>query len=352
MTEPTTFGKTTKPSATMPGTTTASQMSQMSPTPSMNAQESLAALRTMICVAKADGKIEDRERDALVSCFADVSLPQGATLEGMLKETIDLDAQLALVTTPGAGERLYSSAWAVAYAGELPDHKLTPETRKALERIRDHFKISQERQKFHEKLWSETKDTLLPSNIAPITDAAKRTEAVDKDVLKYSVMSAVLGSFPVPGLAIATDLGVVALQVKLVRDIGQYWGHKMDRAAATSLLGGLGLGTGMRIAISNLAKFVPVWGSVVGGTASFGSTWGLGKVAVKYFESGMKADVGGLRADFKQAEKKGREAFAKQAPAIEAKRNETRERLDTMQADFESGKLSRADYEAKVGELA
>jgi uncharacterized protein (DUF697 family) len=178
-----------------------------------------------------------------------------------------------------------------------------------------------------------------------------REKEVSKDVLKYSIMSAVLGSFPVPGVAIATDLGVVALQVKLVRDMGQYWGHKLDRKAATSLLGGLGLGTGMRIAVSNLAKLVPGWGSVFGGSAAFASTWALGKVARMYFDSGMKTDVTTLKNEFRSAEGEGREAWTKQSSVIDAKRKETNERLAALQADLDSGKLTRADYETKVSSL-
>ena len=107
---------------------------------------------------------------------------------------------------------------------------------------------------------------MLPSSIQPVSDPVLRATEIKSDVLKYSVLSGALGAFPIPGLAIATDLAVVGLQVKLVRDIGQRWGHKVDKQAAASLLGGLGLGTGARIAVSNLAKLIPVWGSVVGAT--------------------------------------------------------------------------------------
>lgn len=333
-------------------TTMPAKISPAPKAPTLNEQESLATLRTLILVAKADGKVETRELEALKSGLADVKLPTSVTLDSLLAETVQLEAQLALITTPDAGERVFQSALAIARSGNVSDAKLDPQTRAVLDKIRTKFGVSPEREKLFAALWNETKDTVLLSNIAPITDAAQRAPAVDKDVLKYSVMSAVLGSFPVPGLAIATDLGVVALQVKMVRDIGQYWGHTMNREAATSLLGGLGLGTGMRIAVTNLAKLVPGWGSVVGGTASFASTWALGKVANKYFESGMKTDVATLKAEYQSAKQVGRDAYAKQAGKIDAKRTETSERLEALAADLVSGKLTRADYEAKVAALA
>jgi len=344
--KPTTTAKKSTP------TTVPETLATTPKTPTLREQESVATLRTLFHVAKADGKVEPRELEALKAGIEGVHLPAGVTLDSLLMETVELDAQLALITTPGAGERVFQSALAVAHAGNLSASKVDPKTRAVLDTIRTKFNIAPEREKLLSGLWSETKDTVLLSNIAPIEDPAKRATEVDKDVMKYSVMSAVLGSFPVPGLAIATDLGVVALQVKLVRDIGQYWGHTMNREAATSLLGGLGLGTGMRIAVTNLAKLVPGWGSVVGGTASFASTWALGKVATKYFEAGMKTDLGTLKAEFQSAKEAGRDAYAAQSGMIDAKRKATSERLEALGADLQSGKLTRAEYEAKVSALA
>jgi uncharacterized protein (DUF697 family) len=162
----------------------------------------------------------------------------------------------------------------------------------------------------------------------------------------------VLGAFPVPGLAIATDLAIVALQVKLVRDIGQYWGHKVDKEAAKTLLGGLGLGTGARIAVANLAKLVPVWGSAFGATSAFATTWALGKIANRYFERGRPADLGELKKEMKAAEKEAREAYASQKDAIEAKRRDTEAKLTALAEQRKTGAITQAEYEQQVAALA
>jgi hypothetical protein len=70
-----------------------------------------------------------------------------------------------------------------------------------------------------------------------------------------------------------------------------------------------------------------------------------------YFDSGMKTDVTTLKNEFRSAEGEGREAWTKQSSVIDAKRKETNERLAALQADLDSGKLTRADYETKVSSL-
>src|SRR5690606_21337339 len=154
------------------------------------------------------------------------------------------------------------------------------------------------------------------------------------------------------GVALATDLAIVGLQVKLVRDVGQYWGHKVDKEAAKTLLAGLGLGTGARIAVSNLAKLVPVWGSAFGATTAFATTWALGKIANRYFESGQKADIAQLKTELKALEKEGKEAYAQQKEAIERKRQEAAAKLEALNAERKDGKISQAEYEKQVAALA
>src|SRR6476659_6355828 len=96
----------------------------------------------------------------------------------------------------------------------------------------------------------------------------------------------------------------------MVRDIGQYWGHPLDRSAAKTMLYGMGLGTGARLAVNNLAKLLPGWGSAVGATTSFASTFALGKVIDKMFASGKGPDESDrLRAEFKTAEQEARGVY-------------------------------------------
>jgi uncharacterized protein (DUF697 family) len=275
-------------------------------------------------------------------------MPAGVTPKSLLEEKIDLDAQLRLFTTPETRESLYQSVLGMIHVNGA----CTPEEQKRLDHVRSTLQISDEKASLARRILDEAKDTVLPSNILAVTDPVRRTAEVKSDTLKYSVLGGALGAFPIPGLAIATDLAVVGVQLKLVRDIGQRWGHTVNKDAAVSLLGGLGLGTGARIAVSNLAKLIPAWGSAFGASTSFASTWALGKIADKYFESGMKADLAGLKSDFTAAQTEGRLAYDSNKGLVESKNKENETTLKGLNADLAAGRLNMKDYTARLEQLA
>jgi len=315
--------------------------------------EGLAGLRILVAVAKADGKLLQEEVNALEEALEGLKLPEGVNLETLLREPADVDAQIRLIASPAARLETYRAAVSISYV----DGECSPTEQLILDRLKGAFSIGgdrapQKQASFFQDLVTETKDTLLPSNIKKIDNPKKRAAEIEEDVLKYSIMSAVLGAFPVPGIAIATDIAVVAFQAKLVRDIGQYYGHSMDKKAVASLLGGFVGGTGMRIAISNLAKLVPGWGSVVGATTSFATTWGIGKVADRFFASGGNVSPEQLRADFKNAKKDGKAAYDQNKAQVEAKANLARQDLESLNADLQAGRITQAEYDERVEKLA
>jgi len=199
---------------------------------------------------------------------------------------------------------------------------------------------------------SAERTSLLPTKAKPIDDPSRRAAHVTKEILKYATISAALGAFPIPGLAIATDLGVIALQVKMVRDIGQYWGHALDREAAKSMLYGLGLGTGARLAVNNLAKLLPGWGSAVGATTSFASTYALGKVLEKFFAAGAQVDISALKKDFKAAEKEGKATYAEHAEAVAREGADSQATLDLLTKDLKEGKITQAEMDQRLADMA
>jgi uncharacterized protein (DUF697 family)/uncharacterized tellurite resistance protein B-like protein len=309
--------------------------------------EALASLRILVAVAKADGTVHPAEREALEAALEGVTLPAGATLQSLLDEAPDVAAQIAAITADKTREETYRSAFAMANA----DGEASPAELAVLDQLRKSFKIADEKVSITQRLFSEAKDTFLPSNIKKVEDPAKRTKEIKEDILKYSIMSAVLGAFPVPGLAIATDLAVVALQLKMVRDIGLYWGHNIDKKAAKALLGGLGLGTGVRIAVSNVMKLIPVWGSAVGAASSFATTYALGMIGDRWFETGMKAEMSALKDFFKKSVKEGKDVFKSNKDKVEAKSKESEAKLGVLNEELKAGKLTQAEYETKVAEL-
>jgi uncharacterized protein (DUF697 family)/uncharacterized tellurite resistance protein B-like protein len=313
----------------------------------INDAEAVAGLRILVAIAKADGTIHEAERAALTTSLEGVNLPDGVTVDSLLKEPTDVDRALGAVKSPDARDDIYKSAYGMAHA----DGKCSPEEQELLDKIKKTWEIPDKQANFVARIFAETKDTVLPSNIQPIEDPAKRKKEITEDVLKYSFLSALLGAFPIPGVAIATDLAIVAVQVKMVRDIGQYHGHKVDKESAKSLLYGLGLGTGARIAVNNIVKLVPGWGSAFAAVTSFAATFALGKVMDKYFVDGKKADAAALQKEFKDAQKEGKAAYAEHKAEIDALSSKQKAKLQKLSADLNGGKLSVEEYEREVAAL-
>lgn len=265
----------------------------------MNAEEVAASLRVLVYFARAGGALTPEERSVLEEVFQELVLPGGPTLEQLLNEKIVLDDELKKINSFEARERTYNAAYCLAYAegDRLPERQLL------LDHVRDGLHIPDERATLLRRMYADARDWLVPGNINPIADPAQRETAVNEHTLTLSVVSAVAGAVPVPVFSILTDLLVVSVQVKLVRDIGQYWGHKVDKEAARSIIGSVLGATGMRIAVHSLLNVLPFLGSAVGAASAFVTTWALGKVADRYFASGGKLaaeDMRGMYRDAKQ----------------------------------------------------
>ena len=319
---------------------------------SLTEEQSLASVRLLVAVAQADETLHDAERQALAAALQSLPMPTGATLDpatlhDLFREPQDVQALLRQLRDADAKENVYQSMYAMAWA----DGDCSPVEQGLLNLAREGLGIAEARQGVLERLYSEAKDTVLPSHIVAEPDPVRRGEELERVTLKYSVMSAVLGAFPVPGLAILTDVGVIGVQLKLVRDVGQYHGHTVDLSAAKSMLGALGVGTGARIAVNNLAKLVPGWGSIVGASTSFATTWALGKVADTWFLDGARRDVADLKGDFAQAEMDGKAAYAQQKEAIDAARHAKAKSLEALTEKARAGEISQADYQARVNDL-
>jgi uncharacterized protein (DUF697 family) len=310
--------------------------------------EALAGLRVLVAVAKSDGRVDPEERKALEEAFSRVPKSGGTDLDRLLDEPVDLDAELARIVDPAARDSVYNAAFTIAHA----DGHSSAEEHRVLDHVRERLRIPKDRATLLERVIGEAKDTVLPSHIDPVHDPLLRATEIREDTLKYSILTGVLGAFPVPGVSIATDLAVIGLQTKLVRDVGQYWGHKVDAQAARSILYGLGLGTGARIAVTQVAKLVPVFGSAFGAAASFGSTWALGRVADRYFASGGRAEISTLRDAFRSSEREGRQEFEARRRVVEERRRTHGPTIEKLNADLRSGAITQADYERQVAELA
>ena len=314
---------------------------------SISENESLATLEFLVAIARADGTIDPAERAALESAFAGAVLPAGTSLAQLLEAQASAGDILARVSSPEARERAFEAAFALAKA----DGTCSASEQALLDQARAAWSISAEKVSLLDRLVSEARDTVLPSSIQAIADPTQRAAAISEDVKKYAVMTAVLGAFPLPGLSIITDLAVVGMQVKLVRDIGQYYGHTIDQKAARSLIASVGVAVGARMALSNFAKLVPGLGSAVGAATAFAATWAIGRLGIAFFENDGKLDVDLLKKAYESGQKEGKDAYKANKEAIDSHAAAKKDELASLATARKEGTLSEEEYQAKVARL-
>jgi uncharacterized protein (DUF697 family)/tellurite resistance protein len=309
--------------------------------------ESIASLRLLVCMAKADGVLHDEERPVLEEAFGELELPTGVTLEWLLGETADVDAVLGQLHSAEARDHAYAAVYSLACA----DGDCSAPERELLLHIRDALEIG-ETQDAHLARLFLPRHQLPPPSVTPTLDAMARVTEARSATRKCAIVSALLGAFPFPGISIATDLMIVGLQVGLARDIGTLWGHQLDYAQTKGILAGFGVGTGARIAVSNLLKVFPGWGSAFGAASAYAASHAVGRVMQGYFEAGGGLDSAELARRFKQAKAEGKQAYAEDAETIERHERERGEELGALQRRLAAGEIDRAAFEHEAAKLA
>lgn len=301
-------------------------------------RKSYASFRLLVAMARADGKLGTEEHEALRTAFG----RHADLLPELMAEQIDIDAELA-VLDPTERRRLYQSAFALAYADGVASVDEVGLLKRLVTNDGERTLLGQ--------VFGEVSETLVPGRIVAVADPVQRDGEITEDLLKYSVLAAVAGAMPVPGVAIVADLAVVAIQAKMVHDIGQYWGHSLDRAAVAGFIGSVAGSITLRIAANNLARFVPGWGSAFGAATSFSTTYALGRVAQRYFEAGRGLKETELRDLFRAATTEGTARFDHAQVDIGRARAEHGAALAGLSDQLAQGAISRAAYDAAVASL-
>lgn len=126
--------------------------------------------------------------------------------------------------------------------------------------------------------------------IAAEPAAEETLRSPDAIVKKYMLWSMLGGLAPM----MVDSLAVTAIQMKLLHALANRYNVKFTQNAGksviASLIGGLGSGAVTRGGLSSIMKMIPIIGPVVGSVTmpiiSGASTYAIGKVFVKHFESG------------------------------------------------------------------
>lgn len=168
-----------------------------------------------------------------------------------------------------------------------------------------------------------------------------RTDAADSIIRNHVLFAAGGGLIPIPFLDLAT---VTAIQLDMLKQLSELYQVKYNRSAGKLHMSALASSVLARIGASAL-KAIPGLGSLIGGVSmavmSGASTYAMGQVFVKHYESG------GSLNDFDP------DAYRDQFDAeLEAGKAKTKE----WQAEEKAGKKaassdSQADKLAKLKEL-
>lgn len=316
----------------------------------VNQQEVLASFKVLVSMAKADGKLLEEEFASLADTFEEIHLPEGVTVDRLLNEDDEpIDTLLTQITSEIAQEMVYQSAYAMANI----DGECSAEEKSLLDKIGATFTSSKlwGKQEWLETLERRSSRSSISEQVRQIDDPEKRATEVENATTDACFLNAVLGAFPIPGIAIAFDMLIYWNQLDLVQTIGQSWGYDRNRDDfRKAIFGSLGL-TGTRIALSNLAKLVPVFGMVVGATTAYASTWALGKVANEYFASGGEMDAFSLRQAFKKAKQEGEAIYKTKADEIAAKKKEIEPQVEILNAELKAGTITPEEYQEKLKNL-
>jgi uncharacterized protein (DUF697 family) len=101
-------------------------------------------------------------------------------------------------------------------------------------------------------------------------------------ILAYSALAASVGAVPIPVI----DLFVLpGIQTRMIYALAQQYGQPLSGKRFLEMAATLGIGILVRQAIRNLAKLVPVVGSVTASVLAASSTFALGKAFCHYYSA-------------------------------------------------------------------
>ncbi len=111
---------------------------------------------------------------------------------------------------------------------------------------------------------------------------AYRRQAGRRLMRNASTFNALVGAEPVPGLDIPL---LLSIQVRLVLRLAAVYGQSMTACNAKELISTIAGGMAFRYLAASAAKLLPGVGWVVSGAVAAISTWTIGQVAIRYFDS-------------------------------------------------------------------
>lgn len=283
--------------------------------------------------AQADGETDTAEREAIAKVVERIGSPDISSLAEQVRTGALRVADVASKLSDDEARRLaYESALAVCHA----DGSANPAERQFLDHLRDALGLDA---KAVEEL-ERTADALAGTSITGTADA-QADPKVEEFILNQAILTGALEILP-DRLA---NIAILPLQLRMVYQIGQRHGQKLDLAQVKDLAATLGLGAAAQamegVAIKVLGGLAGgLLGGILGGAAriatgaaiTFAATYALGHVAEQYYAQGRKLSTADLRTQFAKFQQEAHTIY----PRVE---QEIRSRAGTVNLQSLMGNL-------------
>jgi uncharacterized protein (DUF697 family)/tellurite resistance protein len=258
----------------------------------MELQDRRALLALALFAARADGKRDDKEGEAIRATLARIR-GDGVEPELIWSEIESgwrkLDATVSELTAPETRALAYELAVCVCDA----DGATNEAERVFLAELAHALGVSDKAAQG----FLRDADALAGAPLAAPAASAQGAGALDERILRQAILCGALELLP---QRLAT-LAILPLQMRLVYQVGKHHGFELDRAHVTDFLGVAGVGLASQVierfarqaASGILGKLMGGLVGGLGGTAagagmSFATTYALGHAAKRYYAGGRK----------------------------------------------------------------
>lgn len=289
----------------------------------MTPQDAETIVAIAALAAQADGQQDDAERVRILEMAAGLGLPDAATtLASSMAAAVDRHAAAARLaerlTSPEARQAAYDTAVSVCHAdgwvnpGEAEFLRVLATALELDPSVTDRAAAA-----VHEQAAGAASTAASGASAGAASNTASSTSsaALDQHILDQATLSAALELLP-DKLA---NLGILPLQLRLVKQIGERHGIQLDASQIKELVGVFGIGAAaqimekmVRTSLGGLAGMLGrgMLGGMLGGLAgnaagiaagasvTFATTYALGHAAEQYYAQGRSLSASDLKALF------------------------------------------------------
>jgi len=183
----------------------------------------------------------------------------------------------------------------------------------------------------------------------------ERSRHADTVIRNHVLFSMGAGFIPLP---VADIFAVSASQLDMIRQLCKVYEVDFTETQGKAIVSALTSSTLARVGAGSLAKVIPVVGSIVGGVTNSvlagASTYALGEVFKKHFETGgtiLDFDTGRLKKLYKEKFEKGKKVAKEWKEEAEAAASEATETTSTTTSTTSSTTTNSSDNNAVVERL-